>query len=78
LFGDRLLRISDSLSEAFVGIIKHRVAFKTANLSGSFTALSQNIIDDALMSARRFLDAGLCFCVLNGLCPHGHFKYLEW
>jgi hypothetical protein len=65
-----------SLLEALVGIIKDRPAFKTPNLPGSFTALGQNIIDEALMSARHFFetDAGFRFCILDDLCVHGHFR----
>ena len=35
-------------------------------------------VNDALMSACRFFDAGFCFCVLSGLCFYGHVTYLEW
>ncbi len=67
--------MAGSLLEALVGISKDRPAFKTANLPGSFTALGQNIINEALMSARRFFetDAGFHFRILDNLCVHGHF-----
>ena len=67
--------MTGSLLEAFVRIIKDRSAFKTANLPGSFTTLGQNIINEALMSARHFFetDAGFRFRILDDLCVHGHF-----
>ena len=72
--GDRLLRITGSLLEALVGIVKDRPTFKTANLPGSFTALGQNIINEALMRASRYFetDTGCCFYVLVGPYFHEH------
>jgi cytochrome c oxidase assembly protein Cox11 len=73
------LPITGSLLEALVGIVKDRPTFKAANLTGSFPVLGQNIINEAPMSARRFFDAGFCFCVLDGPSFYGHFTCLdEW
>lgn len=68
--------MTGSLLEALVGIIKDRSAFKTANLPGSFTALGQNIINEALMSARRYFetDVGFRFRIPDDLCVHGYFQ----
>ena len=73
--GSCSLWITGPLLETFVGIVKDRPTFKAANLSCSFTALGQNIINEALMSTSRLFgtDAGFCLCVPNGPCFHGHF-----
>lgn len=79
--GPLLIYVTDpigSLLDAFVGIIKDRSALKTANLPGSFTALCQNFINDALMSASRFIEADNPFSfILVELCLHGYFR-MPW